>query len=84
MTVIIYLFLAVASVGFAGVTVIHISALLGPVALFQQFGKFIFPLFVIWIATIFRMNRLTRDVKRKDVWKGAPVVANAINPLQPR
>lgn len=64
--------LAVAAAGFCADALIHIAALLGFSALFERFWALLFPvLFVVWIATIFLMNGLTRDVKRKDLWKAA-------------
>lgn len=64
--------LAVAAAGFCADAVLHIAALTGSGALFQRFAVWLFPvLFVEWIATIFLMNRLTRDVRRRELWKAA-------------
>jgi hypothetical protein len=72
MTTLVYLLLVAASVGFTGALTIHIAALLGSITPFQHFGKLMFPgLVVVWLPTIFCMNRLTRDVKQKDLWKAA-------------
>jgi hypothetical protein len=58
--------------GFGIDAVIHIAALAGNPVVFQRFGKYMFAtLFLVWIATIFFMNRLTREVKQKDLWKAA-------------
>jgi hypothetical protein len=68
----IYLLLAIASIGFIGVLTVHLAALFGFVAPFQHGEKLVFPtLFFIWLPMIFYMNRLTRDFKQKDLWKAA-------------
>jgi len=72
MALLVNLLRAVASVGFFGVLVIHIAALLGSATPFQNFERFMFPvLLIVWLPTIFCMNRMTRDFKQKDLWKAA-------------
>jgi hypothetical protein len=66
------LLLAVASVGFAAQAIVHIAALSGFTAPFQQLEKLLIPaLFVIFVPTILIMNRMTRDFKQRDIWKAA-------------
>jgi len=67
-----YVLLAVSAVGFIAVAAVHIAALCGFSAPFQQLERIFVPtLFVVCIPTIFFMNRLARDFKQKDVWKAA-------------
>ncbi|HSY11746.1 MAG TPA: hypothetical protein VK976_06100 [Verrucomicrobiae bacterium] len=63
---------AIALAGFYADLVVHITALAGSSVLFEQFGKYMFPaLFIVWVPTILVMNRLTRDVKQRDLWKAS-------------
>lgn len=66
------LLLAVASVGFAAQAVVHIAALCGLTAPFQQLEKLLIPaLFVVFVPMILLMNRMTRDFRQRDIWKAA-------------
>jgi hypothetical protein len=68
----IYPFFVLALTGFATVFGIHIASLLGVVHPFDHSIKVLFPiLFVLWLLTIFVMNRLCRNFKQKDVWRAA-------------
>jgi len=51
---------------------IHIASLFGIDGPFDHYLKFLGPgLFVVFLPMIFVMNRLTRDYKRKDLWRAA-------------
>lgn len=64
--------LVVAIAVFCADGVVHIGTLSGSPVLFERCEKWLFPaLFVVWIPTILSMNRLTRDLKQKDIWKAA-------------
>jgi hypothetical protein len=68
----IYPFLVLALTGFTAILGMHIASLFGVVYPFDHSIKFLFPiLFVLWLLTIFVMNRLCRDFKQKDVWRAA-------------
>jgi hypothetical protein len=70
MMALVYVLLAIASVGFCAVAAVHLEALAGSTVLFHHAEKLMFPvLFVLWIPTIFCMNRMTGDAKQKDIWK---------------
>jgi len=72
MAALIYPFLAIASVGFVAMLVVHISALLGNTYLFDHSFRWLGPgVFIAFLPMIFVMNRLTRDFKQKDVWRAA-------------
>jgi len=72
MTVLIYPFLILASVGFVAVLSVHVAALAGSTSAFTHLLKFLFPgIFIVWLPTVLVMNRLTRDFKQKDIWKAA-------------
>jgi hypothetical protein len=71
MTVLTYPFLALAVAGFVAVLAIHVASLFG-VTYLWHFLRFLFPgIFVVFLPTIFVMNRLTRDFKQKDIWRAA-------------
>jgi len=64
--------LIVALAGVACALCIHVASLLGISELFDKLLPVLFPiLFIVWLATILVMNRLTRDFKQKDIWKAA-------------
>jgi hypothetical protein len=72
MKALLYASLALAAAGFVAVLAIHLSALLGATYLFKHFLKFLVPgIFVLFIPMAFVMNRLTRDVKNRDMWRAA-------------
>jgi hypothetical protein len=72
MTALIYPSLALAAAGFVAVLAIHLSALLGATYLFEHFLKFFVPVgFVLYIPMAFVMDRLTRDVKNREMWRTA-------------
>ena len=64
--------LLVAVAGLVCLAAVHIAALAGATAPFEQTLRFVGPaLFVVWLPTIFVMTRLTRDFKQKDIWRAA-------------
>ena len=66
------LLLVVAVAGLLCMAAVHISALVGVTAPFRMAMRFGVPaLFVVWLPTIFVMNRLTREFKQKDIWRAA-------------
>jgi hypothetical protein len=72
MMALIYPFLALAAAGFVATLAVHVTSLLGATYPFDHFFKFLGPgVFVVFIPTIFVMNRLTRDVKQRDIWRAA-------------
>jgi hypothetical protein len=72
MTALIYPFLALAAAGFTAALAVHVTSLLGATYPFEHFLKFLgLGVFVVFIPTIFVMNRLTREVKQKDMWRAA-------------
>jgi hypothetical protein len=72
MTALIYPFLALAAAGFVAALAVHVTSLLGATYPFDHFLKFLFPsVFVVFIPTIFVMNRLTRDVNQRDMWRAS-------------
>jgi hypothetical protein len=72
MTALICPLLALAAAGFVAALAVHVTSLLGATYTFEHFLKFLDPgVFVVFIPTIFVMNRLTRDVKQRDIWRAA-------------
>ena len=72
MNVLIYPFLALSAVGFAALLAIHVASLFGVAYPFEHFIGILGPgIFVVFLPTIFVMNRLTRDFKQKDIWRAA-------------
>lgn len=72
MIALIYPFLALAVAGFIAVAAIHVASLFGVTYPFDHFLRFLFPgILVVFVPTIFVMNRLARDFKQKDVWRAA-------------
>lgn len=72
MAKILYPFFLLAAAGFSAMLLIHVASVLGPNYFFSPYMKVILPaLFVVWIATIFAMRRLGRDVKQRDLWRAA-------------
>ena len=72
MTAAIYPVFLLAAVGFAAMLVVHLVSLFGDTYLFQRTIAVLGPgVFVVCLPTIFVMNRLTRDVKQKDLWRAA-------------
>src|SRR5690242_9723620 len=68
----IYPFLVLAMLGSIATLVVHISSLCGIAYLFEHAMTFIsIPVFIVFLPTIFVMNRLTREFKQKDVWRAA-------------
>ena len=64
--------LVLAMLGSIATLAVHISALFGITYPFEHALKLIvIPLFVVFLTTIFVMNRLTREFKQKDVWRAA-------------
>jgi hypothetical protein len=72
MAILIYPFLALSAVGFAALLAIHVASLFGITYPFERFVGFLGPgMFVVFLPTIFVMNRLTRDFKQRDLWRAA-------------
>src|SRR5436190_19585037 len=72
MVAFIYPFLMLAVVGLITVAAVHVSALMGTTSLFEHLLRVLGPgIFVVFLPTIFVMNRLTRDFKQKDIWRAA-------------
>ena len=72
MTVLLYPLLAFAAAGFMAVLAVHVASLLGAAYPFEHSLKFLgFGVFAVMVPTIFVMNRLTRDVKQRDIWRAA-------------
>jgi hypothetical protein len=72
MTVILYVFLILASAGFVADLAVHVMSLARSTAHASELGKFIFPgIIVVWLPAVLVMTRLTRDFKQKDLWKAA-------------
>jgi len=70
MAVITYPFFALAAVGFGVMLVVHVASLFGNTYLFGRTIALLGPgVFVVFLPTIFVMNRLTRDFKQKDLWR---------------
>jgi hypothetical protein len=68
MAILIYPFLALSAVGFVALLAIHVASLFGATYPFEHFLRFLGPgIFVVFLPTIFVMNRLTRDFKQKDI-----------------
>lgn len=72
MTAVIYPVFALAAVGFVAMLVVHVASLFGNTYLFERTLAVLGPgVFVVFLPTIFVMNRLTRDFKQKDLWRAA-------------
>lgn len=72
MTALIYPFLALAAAGSVTALAVHVTTLFGATYPFEHSLKILGPgVFVVFIPTIFVMNRLTRDVKQRDMWRAA-------------
>lgn len=72
MTAVICPVFASAGVGFVAMLVIHVASLFGNTYLFERTLAVLGPgLFVVFLPTLFVMNRLTRDFKQKDLWRAA-------------
>src|SRR5438270_10338204 len=72
MLLLIYPFLILAMLGFSAMLALHMAALAGSIWLFQAFGFKLFGgIFIVWIPTVFAMNRLSREFKQKDIWRAA-------------
>ena len=72
MSILIYPFLALSAVGFAVLFAVHVASLFGITYPFERFLGILGPgIFVVFMPTIFVMNRLTRDFKQKDIWRAA-------------
>ena len=68
MNVLIYPFLALSAAGFAALLAVHVASLFGVAYPFERFAGILGPgIFVVFLPTIFVMNRLTWDFKRKDI-----------------
>ena len=68
MNVLIYPFLALSAAGFAALLAVHVASLFGVAYPFERFAGILVPgIFVVFLPTIFVMNRLTWDFKRKDI-----------------
>jgi len=72
MGAIFYALFLLAASGFTVTLICHVASLFGIPLGLQQYLKFLFPgVFVVFLPTIFVMNRLTRDFKQKDLWRAA-------------
>lgn len=72
MAALVYPLLGLSTVGFVALLVIHVASLFGVAAPFDHLIRYLAPgLFVVFIPTIFVMNRLTQDFKQKDLWRAA-------------
>jgi len=72
MTTLIRVFQFLAVAGLLALFIVHAAALTGNTQPFAHYLKFLGPgIFVVWLPTIFVMNRLTRDFKQKDIWRAA-------------
>jgi hypothetical protein len=72
MAALVYPFLVLSAVGFAAILVIHVASLFGIRAPFEHLLTYLAPgVFVVSLPTILVMNQLTRDSKRKDIWRAA-------------
>ena len=70
--VLIYPVHVLAVIGSIATLVVHISSLFGITYPFERVTKFIAPFVpVVFLPTIFVMNRLTRDFKQKEIWRAA-------------
>jgi hypothetical protein len=65
-----YVFMLAAAVGFGCSAAVHVLSWLG-VTLPQSLMFLHVGIFVVWIPTVFVTNRLTRNYKQKDVWRGS-------------
>lgn len=64
--------LALAVIGFVATLTVHVAALFGVIYPFEHSTKFLTPgMFIVFVPTIFVMNRLTKDFKQKDIWRAA-------------
>jgi hypothetical protein len=72
MTAVLYPLFALTAVGFAATLMVHLASLFGNTYLFERTIAVLGPgVFVVFLPTIFVMNRLTRDSKQKDLWRAA-------------
>lgn len=72
MAAVISVFFALAAVGFAATLAVHVASLFGNTYLFDRTIAVLgLGVFVVFIPTIFVMNRTTRDFKRKHLWRAA-------------
>lgn len=72
MAILISSFLVLSALGFAAFFAIHVASLFGVTYPFERFIGFLGPgVFVVFLPTIFVMNKLTRDFKQKDIWHAA-------------
>jgi hypothetical protein len=72
MTALIYPFLALAIGGSVAMLAVHVASLLGVTYPLDHLLKFLGPgVFVVFLPTVFVMNRLSRDFKQKDIWLAA-------------
>ena len=62
----------VALIGCAGGVIVHVASMAGVTTPFERVLPVLGPgIFVVWAPTIFVMNRQTRDLKQKDIWRAA-------------
>jgi hypothetical protein len=72
MAAVIYPFLALATAGLAAMLAIHVASLFGATYPFDHSLRLLGPgVFIVFLPTIFVMNRLIRGFKQKDVWRAA-------------
>jgi hypothetical protein len=72
MKTLLYPLVALSAVGLALSLISHIAALLGANGpLGDKAWILHIGIFVVWLPAILVMNRLTREVPRKDIWKVA-------------
>jgi hypothetical protein len=72
MAALIYPFLALSTVGFAVIFVVHLASLFGVAYLFAHSIRYLaYGVFVVFVPAIFVMNQLTQDFKQKDTWRAA-------------
>lgn len=65
-------FFALAAVGFTATLTVHVASWFGNTYLFDRaIGVLGIGVFVVFIPTVFVVNRTTRDFKRKDLWRAA-------------
>jgi hypothetical protein len=69
---VIYSSFALAAAGFVAMLLVHLASLFGNTYLFDRTIAVFGPgVFVVFLPTIFVMNRLTQDFKQKDLWRAA-------------
>ena len=72
MAVLLYPILAFSTARLMAALAVHVASLLGAAYPFEHLLKFLaFGVFAVMVPTIFVMNRLTRDVKQRDIWRAA-------------